>query len=226
MHVLLVLSSFALVLVASALALRSLARVQDWARRRDIQLLVLLAPVVSLGGAVLALGHFSGRPCFLSAPGWDYRLGLALPLALASIAVGGLILGIGRLVLLHWLLAGRGVPVPALQAQADALAARLGTTPTRVRAYPSDRPVALTHGFVRQRVLLSTWMVEHLDASELESVLAHELAHVARRDCLVIWLATVLRDAFFYLPTSRLAHRRLQGEKEFACDDMAACATG
>jgi beta-lactamase regulating signal transducer with metallopeptidase domain len=74
-------------------------------------------------------------------------------------------------------------------------------------------------------VLLSTWMVEHLDRRELEAVLAHELGHVARRDYLVIWLATVLRDAFFYLPTSWAAYRQLQHEKELACDDAVVGTT-
>jgi beta-lactamase regulating signal transducer with metallopeptidase domain len=68
-------------------------------------------------------------------------------------------------------------------------------------------------------------MVEHLDQRELEAVLAHELGHVVRRDYLVIWLATLLRDAFCYLPTSWLAYRQLQHEKELACDELAVNVT-
>ena len=63
-------------------------------------------------------------------------------------------------------------------------------------------------------------MIEHLDHRELEAVLAHELEHVARHDYFVTWLATVLRDAFFYIPTSWIAHRQLHQEKELACDDL------
>ncbi len=77
----------------------------------------------------------------------------------------------------------------------------------------------------RSRILLSTWMIAHLDRGELEAVLAHELSHVARRDYLMIWLATVLRDAFWYLPTSWAAYRQLQHEKELACDDLAVAMT-
>jgi len=62
-------------------------------------------------------------------------------------------------------------------------------------------------------------MLEHLDDRELEAVLAHELGHVAHHDYLMSWLAMVLRDAFFYLPTSHIAYRRLQQEKELMCDD-------
>jgi beta-lactamase regulating signal transducer with metallopeptidase domain len=68
-------------------------------------------------------------------------------------------------------------------------------------------------------------MVDHLDRCEIEAVLSHELEHVARHDYLVIWLATVLRDAFFYLPTSWTAYRQFQHEKELACDDVVVQAT-
>src|SRR3546814_9657752 len=48
----------------------------------------------------------------------------------------------------------------------------------------ADRPLALTFGFRRPTVLLSDWMVRCLDVHELESVLAHEVGHVVRRDSL------------------------------------------
>ena len=94
-----------------------------------------------------------------------------------------------------------------------------------MRLYASTRPLALSCGLWRPTVLLSTWMIDHMDAQELESVLAHELAHAARHDYPVVWLATLLRDAFFYLPTSRAAYRTLQADKELASDDLAVGAT-
>ena len=74
-------------------------------------------------------------------------------------------------------------------------------------------------------MLLSTWMVEQLDQRELEAVITHELAHVARRDTLVLWVGRMLRDAFWYLPTSRTAYHLLEQEKELACDDLAVTVT-
>ena len=74
-------------------------------------------------------------------------------------------------------------------------------------------------------MLISTWMVDHLDQQELEAVLMHELVHVHRCDYLLNWIALLLRDAFFYLPTSRIAYRQLQHEKELACDDLVVQAT-
>lgn len=226
MHPLLGLSSMLIVLLTGALLLGVLRRMRGWARRRDLQLLVLAAPVVSLGLGLGSLHHFTGRICFVGAPPWDYRLGVALPLWMGLIALGGLIAGLLRLALMYRVLSQRGAPAGAeVQAVAARLADHLGVARPCVRLCAYGRPLALTYGLLRPTVLLSSWIVERLDPSELEAVLAHELGHVARRDYLVVWLATMLRDAFVYLPTSWAAHRQLLREKEPACDDLAVGAT-
>jgi beta-lactamase regulating signal transducer with metallopeptidase domain len=68
-------------------------------------------------------------------------------------------------------------------------------------------------------------MIQHLDQYEVEAVLAHELEHVVRRDYLFTWITLVLRDAFFYLPTSRRIYRQIQIEKELMCDQQAVQRT-
>jgi len=225
-HTLFGLSSVLLVVVGSYLALGALRYLGGWSRRRDVQFLVLAAPAASLGLGLAGLHHFAGKICFLGAPPWDYDLGAALPLGMGLVALGAVGLGIARLVLMYRLVARSGVPAgPALQAWADELAEQLGAPRPHVRLCTHDGPLALTCGLFRPALLLSTWMIDHLDRRELESVLAHELAHAARRDYLVIWLATMLRDAFCYLPTSWAAYRQLQREKELACDDLAVGAT-
>lgn len=65
-----------------------------------------------------------------------------------------------------------------------------------------------------------------LSEEEQESLLAHELAHVARRDPLWLLAARLLERVFFFQPLNRLARRRLQEIAEFRCDDWAAEATG
>lgn len=226
MHTLLSLASVLLVVLVSALALGVLRRLGDRSQRREVQLLVLAAPVVSLGVGVGAVYHFARRTCFLGAPSWDAAVGVALPFGMGLVALGALGLGVVRLALMDRMVARRGVPAgPDGQALADRLADRLGTSRPRLLLCASDRPLALTFGLLRPTVLLSTWMVDHLDRRELEAVLAHELGHVVRRDYPVLWLATVLRDAFCYLPTSWAAYRQLQQEKEVACDDLAIGAT-
>jgi hypothetical protein len=99
-HTLLGLSSVLLVVLGSALALLLLRRLSGWARRRDLQLVVLAAPVVSLGLGLLGLHHFAGRACFLGTPPWDYTVGAALPVVMGLVALGGLGLGLVRFALL------------------------------------------------------------------------------------------------------------------------------
>jgi len=225
-HLLLALSSIVLVMLGSSLTLGILHRVGSWSQRRDVQCFVLAVPIVSLLLGIGGLHHFSGRACLSQAPSWDSLLGVALPVTMGAVAFGALSLGITRLVLMAWMVARSSTLAdPELQSLADGLARRLGSPRCRVLLRVYDRPLAFTSGIVRPRVLLSTWMVEHLDRRELEAVLAHELGHVARRDYLVIWLATVLSDTFFYIPTSWTAYRQLQHEKEFACDDAVVGTT-
>ncbi len=227
MHTLIGITSLLLIVLSGAAALTLLHRVRRWGVRRDVQLLVLAAPLVSLVLAIGALHHFAGQVCWLGAPPWDYALGMLQPLAMGLLAAGGLTLGLVRLALMGRVIGRTTWPAgDTLQALADRLAERVGAPRTRVRLCAYGRPLALASGVQRPSLLLSAWMVECLDAQELEAVLAHELAHVARRDYLFTWLAAVLRDAFFYLPTSRAAYGLLRRDNELASDDLAIAVTG
>ncbi len=227
MHTLLGLASIVLVLLGGYLALAALQGRSGWSAQRPVHLLILAAPVASLGLGIGGLYHFAGRPCLLSAPLWDQLLGVMLPLAAGSVAVVAIGLGAVRLVLLEQVVFRNGVPVPPeVETQVRGLAGALGAPTPRIFLRAHTGPLALVCGLRRPTLVLSTWMLEHLDSRELESVLAHELSHLARRDYPVAWLATILRDAFFYLPSSRRAFRRIQQDKELACDELAVSVTG
>jgi len=218
-NALLSLSSLLLVTLGSYLTFSILHHLGDWSQRRQVQCFVLAAPLVSLGIGV-------GGLCLRGVAPWDSLLGVALPLAMGLVAVGALGLGLIRLVLMAQVVAcSNGMTDPELQALTNDLAKPLGLARPRVLLCIYHRPLAFTSGVFRPIILLSTWMVEHLDRRELEAVLNHELEHVARHDYFVTWLATVLRDAFFYLPTSWIAYRLLQQEKELACDDLVVDTT-
>ena len=88
-----------------------------------------------------------------------------------------------------------------------------------------DHPVALTTGFFRPRILVSSWFVDSLDDEELEAVIAHEVAHIRRRDNLINSLAALAKDILFFLPSSYPAWRSYLQEREKACDDLTISMT-
>jgi len=225
-HTVLVSSSILLVLSGGSVLLRILRHIRNWSQRRMVQFFVLTMPVVTLGLGVGGLHHFSRRFFLVGIAPWDVIFGVVLPFVMTGIALGALCLGVVRLFLMRRVVSQRGIPASlALQRAVHILAQRLRTTTPHVLICMYDRPLALTSGIFRPTVLLSTWMLKHLDQRELEAALAHELEHVARRDYLVIFLATLLRDAFFYMPASRAVYQQLQQEKELVCDEVAVGVT-
>ncbi len=110
------------------------------------------------------------------------------------------------------------------------LAAGLARTPSfelasGVGVVESSRPFALTVGWFRPRVLVSTALLERLTPSQIEIVVAHERAHAVRRDALAVTAARVLSLA--HLPAVRrriLADLTLACEQ--ACDEAAAGGCG
>lgn len=226
MHLLFLLVSLFVVVLAGHFILQSADRQADWSRRRELQLGVLIGPVVSIAAATVAFVHFATQVCFLGAPPWDALVAGGFSAVAAWLALGALGFGVVRALFMQMALARKGITGETwLQDLAGRLADQLGAPHPSILVCRYDRPLALTYGFFRPRVLLSSWMTENLDAQELEGVVAHEVCHVARRDYLVGWVATVLRDAFFYLPASRRAHQRLRQDNEPACDDLAVILT-
>lgn len=92
---------------------------------------------------------------------------------------------------------------------------------TNVRLLDHEDPIALTVGWVRPTILLSTGLINSLSAESLQAVLAHEHAHVRRRDT---WLAALDRFAASMLPqrvAKPLLHQ-IHISRELACDTEAA----
>ena len=233
-HTLLEFFSLVLATVGSALTMKMLNAIHEWSWRRALQLLILVMPLVAVGlGFSLfhRLFHYLCALFSIPSPAWlesasPTWLDRAFPIGLFVVALGAVCFGGIRLILMARVMRRCGAHHDAaLEHYAHDVAQRLGAVRPRVLLCSSDHPLALTYGIFRPTILLSTWMVEKLDHQELEAVLAHELQHVARFDYLIVLLATVLRDAFFYLPTSRKAYRQLQQEKELVCDDLVVRAT-
>jgi len=95
------------------------------------------------------------------------------------------------------------------------------------RLHVTDRPVgAAVTGVRRPAVVLSRRLLDVLDHEELEAVLAHEIAHIHRRDVLVKWIVRAFAATFAWLPTSWAIPPLLDREREKACDDFAVTLTG
>ena len=94
-----------------------------------------------------------------------------------------------------------------------------------VTVIETPEPVCLAVGLLRPRILLARSLLLQLDASERTVVLAHERAHVVRRDALVGALVRCLST--FHLPhVGRWLVRELDVAAEQACDERAASAVG
>jgi Zn-dependent protease with chaperone function len=119
-----------------------------------------------------------------------------------------------------------GEVVPELETLAARLAAEMHVTPPSVTVLPSCRGGAVVVGSRRPVVILGRDLLERLDDAELEGVLAHELAHVRRRDNVVSTLLGAVRDATFFVPFGGWAIRQLHRERELAADQVAISVTG
>jgi Zn-dependent protease with chaperone function len=202
-----------------------------WSGQQRSYLLLLAAPVSLLTASMIVqvlcgaitLAHAMlpiARPAF-----WQWGVRWATLIAL-GVGAGAVCVTACRGLLLFWWLRRWTVPAPQhLTKRVGDLAKQMRVRAPAVRLWHGKHPVAATCGFWRPALLLSPWLIAHLDADELEAVLAHELAHIVRRDNQCDWLALILRDAFGYLPMSRRCYRRLRQHQELACDDLAVAVT-
>jgi Zn-dependent protease with chaperone function len=68
-------------------------------------------------------------------------------------------------------------------------------------------------------------LVAQLDEDEVETVLAHELAHVKNHDNGLNALIAVYRTVLFFDPFMRILEGAIHGEEEFSADEVSARET-
>ena len=81
---------------------------------------------------------------------------------------------------------------------------------------------AFTAGWFRPRVYVAEAVADRLGPDELQALLAHEGAHVARRDPLRLSLLRFLALTLFWLPALRRLADDVADEAEIQADDRAA----
>ncbi len=101
----------------------------------------------------------------------------------------------------------------------------------RVRAAVQLLQSALVHvptvvGWLKPAILLPASVLTGLAPEQLEAVLAHELAHIRRRDYLVNIFQSVIEVLLFYHPAVWWVSHRIRVEREHCCDDVAVAACG
>ena len=193
--------------------------------RHRLRVAATLIPALLLGASLAVPIAMYLRDC----PWYSRDDRLFVELA-ASLAVGLVLLAAVR----RWrataatrarLLAVSTAADARLRLRFDLIAERMHAPATELRVLPADRPLACSMAWPSAGVVLSAWMVDHLDEEELEGVIAHELAHLRRHDQATSTVVATLKDAWSVL-RSRRGSRLLDPDRELACDELAARVTG
>jgi beta-lactamase regulating signal transducer with metallopeptidase domain len=81
-------------------------------------------------------------------------------------------------------------------------------------------------GFRSPAILLPQSLIDNLSPEDLNQVILHEAAHLARNDDWVGLLERFLRAIFFFQPAVYFIGRQLDREREMACDDWVVSQSG
>jgi beta-lactamase regulating signal transducer with metallopeptidase domain len=113
---------------------------------------------------------------------------------------------------------GHGKPAPGwLLDEMEEMAARLGVRPPAVRVLDGiASPMVWALG--PPTLLWPAELLDGMPAASRRSVLAHELAHLRRRDHWVGWLQVVAGCLWWWNPVYWHARRELRRNAELACD--------
>jgi len=108
-----------------------------------------------------------------------------------------------------------------LQAAAVKLARRLElkTIPTICTTLARLSPMVWWTGG-RVRIVIPATLLDQMDAKQWQWILAHELAHVRRRDYLVRWIEWLCCVGFWWNPVVWWAGRNLRRAEEICCDAL------
>ncbi len=190
-------------------------------RRAAVALGVFVALFVAtawvVGSGATPVGVAGGGAVAASAP------------VVAALPIVGLVwtIGAGALVLRTLVGAALGVCVmrrgrrplgASIEREFVALARRMGVRQvTLAGSARIDSPLVV--GVLRPCVLVPVSAVVKLSREELHMLLAHELAHVSRRDGLRSLAVELVADALFFHPIVWRMRAALEREREFACDD-------
>ncbi len=108
-----------------------------------------------------------------------------------------------------------------LQSLAQQIAGRLALDRVVKILESSAVAVPMLVGWLRPVVLIPASALSGLSPTQVEALLAHELAHIRRHDYLVNLLQSVVETLLFYHPAVWWVSREVCREREHCCDDLA-----
>ena len=152
-------------------------------------------------------------------PGTDWKA--ILPLLWAVGALGFAVRALGGWAVVERL-RRQGTPVmdPVVLQAVARWAEELGVT-RRIQVVITAVESPVTAGWWRPVVMLPVSALTGLGRAELEAVLAHELAHIARHDYFVNWLQMGMEVLYFHHPAAWWISAVLRREREHCCDETA-----
>lgn len=103
----------------------------------------------------------------------------------------------------------------------EAIAAA-GVDPATVRIVEGLANPAFTAGWWKPRIYLAAELPQRLSGPELECLVAHERAHLSRRDPLRLTVLRFFACMLFWIPALRKLAADVADEAEFEADDVAA----
>ncbi|HZF94105.1 MAG TPA: M56 family metallopeptidase, partial [Allosphingosinicella sp.] len=208
-----------LLLPLLSLALPKL-EIEAWAAEE----IAALPDMTSASAPYAAPETVSNAPSLTAAPAgptiWDDPTSLFLILYLGGVAMLAARLGTGLRTLGRWTRDAQDVDCPAWSDAFERARWSAGA-PHRLRLLVSDEaPSPLSWGLLNPVILIDR---DTLDTPEdADAILAHEIAHVVRRDWLVLMLTRVAAALFWFNPLVWVLEREVVQQAEEAADIEAA----
>ena len=177
-----------------------------------VTVLRLLPAGAALLAAIVSLGSF----VFFEPRGRHEELGLLLP-ALAALAA--LLIGAAGV---RWFLITRQTRRLLARWLPEARSIELGADRVAAFVIQSDFPVVAVIGLFRLKLVIAQSVLDACTPEEIDAILAHEGAHIARHDNLWRSLIMTSPDLLTWLPISHRLYASWQAATEEAADDCAA----
>lgn len=97
---------------------------------------------------------------------------------------------------------------------------------TKVSIVQSDKRFAFCLGVIKQKIYISTGLLSHLNAEELEAVLRHEQYHLENHDTFTMMLASISNSLIPFFPIIGNLIKKYRIEREIEADTFAVSKIG